>query len=124
MITPTVTRSDQRITLVIRGLFLFKALVWVVFGIVHLTLFRTHLAPILAALLFIDAIVFFWLYRVIIKRNSLILKFAVAFLIANIVLTITDQFGIYDLLVLIVDAVLLALLIQYRRLFLHVKTAR
>lgn len=37
--------------------------------------------------------------------------FAVLFLLANIVLTVTDQFGVLDLITLILDGVILALVI-------------
>ena len=52
------------------------------------------------------------------KRQKWIYYFAIAFLGINIFLTFTDQFGIYDLLTLIIDLVLLVILFSIGRTYL------
>jgi hypothetical protein len=49
------------------------------------------------------------------KPNRLFFIFALAVLALNIILTFTDEFGILDLLTLLMDLVLLALLIVVRK---------
>ncbi|MBP6470897.1 MAG: hypothetical protein KBE23_14785 [Chloroflexi bacterium] len=44
---------------------------------------------------------------------------ALAVLLVNIVLTVTDQFGLFDLLTLLLDLIILALLLAGRRQFLQ-----
>jgi len=99
----------------VRALFLFKCLVWVLFGVIFLIRFRTPMAPFLACLLFINALIFFWLAWVIVRRKAWIFYFSAAFLVANIILTVTDQMGIYDFIVLAIDSFALAALIWKRK---------
>ena len=52
------------------------------------------------------------------KPRKLFYYFGVFVLVINIILTVTDQFGIFDLLTLLLDLVLLALLISLRQQYL------
>lgn len=53
------------------------------------------------------------------KPRRLFYLFAMAVLAVNIILTFTDQFGIFDLLTLLVDLALLAFLILARSWYLR-----
>jgi hypothetical protein len=53
------------------------------------------------------------------KRNKIFYYFAIVLLAINIVLTVTDEFGLFDLITLIIDLVLLGLLIATGRKYLE-----
>jgi len=116
----TLTPKERRMIAIVRGAFLFKALLFVGFGIAHYAIFQTQTAFIIAILLLVDAAIFLWFSRAIMKRSAFIFGLAIAFLIANILATIMDQFGYPDLFVLLIDAALLILLILQKRLFLPI----
>ncbi len=102
---------------VIRALFLINAFIWISLGVTHIVQSRTQTTLIVVVLLFINAIIFLWLSRSIGKRLKWIYYFAVVLIVANLILTITDQFGLFDLFVLVLDGMILALLVfRYRRL--------
>lgn len=50
--------------------------------------------------------------------HKLLYYFALVLLVANLVLTVTDQFDIFDLITLLIDAVLLVLLLVTRKTYL------
>jgi len=53
--------------------------------------------------------------------NRLFYYFALVLLVANLVLTVTDQFEIFDLITLLIDAALLVLLMATRKRYLSPK---
>lgn len=79
--------------------------IWV-FGIVAMLMFGNAAALLLAA----------WLLG---RRPKWGYVFALAVLLVNIVLTFTDQFGLFDLLTLLLDLVSLSILAVKRRDFLR-----
>jgi len=103
------------------ALFYLNTAIWVAFGIASLIRMRqgTQGNPIVlwvvAILMFGNAgamlLAGWWLG----KGSRLSFYFALALLAVNILLTVTDQFGIYDLVTLLIDLVLLGLLIVPRR---------
>ena len=100
-----------------RALFYLNAAIWLLLGVV--TVARgTSGGPggptavwILAILMAGNAAVMLWLGLNLGRGGRRIYAFAVLFLLANIVLTVTDQFGVLDLITLILDGVILALVI-------------
>jgi len=55
------------------------------------------------------------------SRHKVFYYFALVLLVANIVLTVTDQFGLLDLVTLLMDAGLFALLIATRKRYLSAR---
>lgn len=55
------------------------------------------------------------------KPNRLFYFFGVMVLAINIILTVTDQFGVLDLITLVIDMVILGLLIATRSYYLVAK---
>jgi len=111
----TVTKSPSPIK-VTQVLFFINAAIWLLFGAVSLIRMVNNSSQIVATLI----ISIFMLGNVgamliagvgIAKRNQWSYYFGLAVLAINIVLTITDEFGVFDLLTLIIDLVLLGLLI-------------
>ena len=98
--------KEEKIIKIIRWLFLFKGVVWIILSGIHL--FKG--SWLLAGLLFFDAVIFLWLNRVIEKKKRWIFWFAIVFIGVNIFLTITDQFGWFDFFSLVVDCVLFVMI--------------
>jgi hypothetical protein len=110
--------SDESRTPVVAAqvLFAVNAAFWIVLGV--LTLFRatdrTSMVWLLAILMFANAGVMLWLGWVLGKQRKLFYYLAIAVLAVNILLSVTDEFGLTDLVALLIDAVLLVLLIVTR----------
>ncbi len=100
---------------VLRWLFLYKGILWIMFGILHRATQGTWASGWIAFFLIVDAAIFLWLSRAIVAGKRWIWRFALALILANMILTLTDQIGIWDIAVLVVDAVVLSLLIAGRR---------
>ena len=69
---------------------------------------------VVMGLMFANALVMVWLGWGIGRQSRRFLFLAVAYLVFTIILTITDQFGIWDLLMLISNMGLLGLLLATR----------
>lgn len=69
------------------------------------------MAAIIAMLMFVNAAVLIWIGWGIGKGQRLYYYFGLLVLAGNIILTLTDEFGIFDLVTLILAAGLLILLI-------------
>lgn len=98
------------------GLFA-NALVWLVFGIASLILAvnsGTLTRWIYSALMFANAAVMAWLGTQIISGRKGIFFLAILYMAVNVVLTITDQFGLVDALILFLNLALLGLLFVTR----------
>lgn len=94
------------IWLILAGLTLGKAL--------HDAVFSPTAAFLVAGLMVLNASGFFFFGLNIKKRSKRTHLLAVTFLLLNIFLTITDQFGFWDMLTLLLDGVLLILVIVAR----------
>lgn len=75
------------------------------------------MAWILAVLMFGNGLVFILFGWLTGRQRRRILYLGLAFLALNILLTLTDEFGILDLLTLLVDLALVVLLLATRRLY-------
>lgn len=105
-----------------RSLFLFTTVVLVLFGVG--SLLRTNLTPGRAGLytfyafaMFGDAAVMAFCARYLHKRTKSIFYFSVAVLVLNMMLTIFDQFGLADLLFVLLNLTTLILLLLARKEF-------
>jgi hypothetical protein len=100
-----------------------NAVIWLAFGIVSLVRLagspssQTITLLVVAILMFANVGTMLLSAWLIGKRKKLFYGLALAILLVNIVLTFTDQFGLFDLLTLIIDLILLAILLVKRKLF-------
>lgn len=113
-------RMPDRIKL-IQGLLVFKAAVWVVLAAGYFVTQDTVMSPtaqaIVGTLLLADAALYLCFGWAIGKRNRWITLLTLAFIAANALLTITDEFGLADLFVLVADAVIVLLILRDWRVF-------
>jgi len=111
------------INLVRFGFYLI-ALFWVVLGFNSLIRIQNHpanqpqISLVIAILMFANAAALLICGLGIASGKSWFYLLAIAVLAVNILLTVTDQFGIIDLLTLLLDLSLLTLLLVKRNLFL------
>jgi lysylphosphatidylglycerol synthetase-like protein (DUF2156 family) len=109
---------------VAQALFFLNAAIWCLFGVSSLVRMtgdhpdRTVTAWMVAMLMFGNAGAMLWSGVGIGKRQKRFYYLAVAVLIVNIVLTVTDEFGILDMVTLVIDVLLLGLLIVNRKRYL------
>jgi hypothetical protein len=97
-----------------------NALVWFIFGAYTLTEMmqrnpgQVALLRVLGILMFVNACAWSVSSLVIGIRRKSSYYFVVGILILNIILTITDQFGIFDFVTLLIDLAILGILIVGR----------
>ena len=96
-----------------QGLLLVQAMIWLGFGL--WTWFRPSATPsmmiILALLMIVNTPIFLGMAWGIGKRIRLAFYLALIFLAIHFILTITDQAGIFDLLIFILDLATLVFLV-------------
>lgn len=103
---------------VVQILLIVSAVVWLAFGVFYLAGPNASASNIIiAVLMFINAASFGALAWLVTKKNRWIFYFAILFLIGHIILTLTDEFGVFDLIVLAIDLATLGILLFKRRLF-------
>jgi hypothetical protein len=104
-----------------QNLFFLNAIIWLVFGSVSLISMengdsdRIFTLLVIAMMMFGNAGAMAFSGWGIGKARKSSYYLAVAVLIVNIILTVTDQFGIFDLITLIIDLVLLGTLCTVRK---------
>jgi hypothetical protein len=96
-------------------LFFLMALAMAIFGVI--SLFRQNVPAWAAILMVVDAVLLGLAGWLITRRSSVFHLLAVGLVAGNAILTITDQFGWVDAVVLLIFLVLLALLVVQRRQF-------
>ena len=94
-----------------RMLFFLIAAIWILFGIVSLIADSVDSATTIAILMFINSAVMIFIGWGLGKQMKQFYYLGLVVLAANIYLTITDQFGWFDLLVLIIYVLLFVLLL-------------
>ncbi len=101
-------------------LFVVNAAIWIALGISTLVRMEDQeaMAWVLAGLMFGNAGAMLLSGWGLGKETRGFFYLAVAVLAVNIVLSVTDEFGLFDLIVLLIDLVLLALLIATRTRYL------
>jgi hypothetical protein len=108
-----------------RWLFVLLGVIWFLFGVWSITRLSdsggnpsSTVLGIIAVLMFINAAILIWIGWGIGKGRRLYYYFGLLVLAGNIFLTLTDEFGIFDLITLIIAASLLILLIVTRSKYL------
>lgn len=100
--------------------FILIAAIWILFGALNLirmvngTAGHVNTVWIVSILMFANACVMFWIGRDIRKQNKQFYYLAIVVLTITIVLTVIDEFGIFDFITLIIHLGLLGLLITTR----------
>jgi hypothetical protein len=111
------------VVIAVQALFFLNAAIWLAFGIGSLVRLahRNPDQPITAAVV---AILMFGNVGAMLgaglglgRRRRWLYTLALLVLAVNIILTVTDRFGIFDLITLIIDVALLGLLIATRKLY-------
>lgn len=107
-------------------LFVINAAIWIAFGTSTLVRMEGQgvVAWVLAVLMFGNAGAMLLSGWGLAKQKGSFFYLAVAVLAVNIVLTITDEFGPFDLIVLLIDLALLVLLIETRARYLPARRKR
>jgi hypothetical protein len=101
-----------------RGGFFVNALVWLLFGAMSLFLavkVGTLTRWVYSLLMFANAAVMVWLGTQIVSGRKGIIFLAIVYMAINVLLTITDQFGMVDALILLLNLSLLGLLFVTRQ---------
>lgn len=116
----TETRSAQatRLLKITQSMFFLNALVWLVFGILSFVRARAgdgNWRLTLAMLMVVNALLMFRFGLAIVKAQPWTFFLAILYVAANVVLSITDQFGWPDLLIMLLNLILLGLLIVSRQ---------
>lgn len=111
-----------------RWLFVLLGIIWLVFGVWSISCIMTEssgqpdaLFWVVAILMFVNALLAIWIGWGIGRGNNLYYYFGLLILAGNIFLTFTDEFGLFDLLTLIINIALLLMLIAARSKFLEIK---
>ena len=117
-IVPPVVRIAQ-------WMFIILGLIWLTFGVWSTLRVGSAggnvpavLLWIIIILMFVNALLLIWIGWGIGRGNKVYYYFGILVLAGNIFLTFTDEFGLFDLLILIVNIILLILLIVTRSKYL------
>ena len=102
------------------ALFMINVAIWIVLGISTLVRMEGQGvgAWVLAVLMFGNASAMFLSGWGLAKQKKGFFYLAIAVLAGNILLSVTDEFGLFDLIVLLIDLVLLVLVIATRARYL------
>lgn len=110
--------SKERGVLLAQVLFYVNALIWLAFGVASLIRLgdssQTGTLVAIAVLVFGNVAAMSLAGVLIGRRSRWAVGFAALVLVANIILTFTDQFGVLDFVTLIIDLVLLVLVLANR----------
>ena len=115
--TPASVKTAQ-------ALFILMGMIWIIFGVATLVRMASNGTNpsislwVMALLMFGNAGALLFLGWGIGKQSNLFFYLGILVLAANILLTVTDEFGAFDLITLIIDLVLLVLLIVTRSRYL------
>jgi len=100
-----------------QALFFLNAAIWLVFAI--LSLFRAAsenglTRGVITIMMVANAVVMFWFGVKILSGRAWIFSLAILYIALNVVLSVTDQFGWIDALILLLNLILLGLLFLAR----------
>lgn len=95
--------------LIYKLIMMLQALFWVITGVNMLVGQPNHY--IIASLMVINGAAFVLLYYLVTKKGFFIRACTFLFLFVNLALTLTDQMGIYDYIILILNVLAVACLI-------------
>jgi hypothetical protein len=112
--SPAFVRAAQ-------ALFFLNAAIWLVFGIVSLVRLAGEASGMMVTLLIVALLMFGNAAAMLCsgwglaRRQRRWYYLALAVVVVNVVLTVTDQFGFFDLVTLLIDLVLMGLLLAIRK---------
>lgn len=95
-------------------LFVVGALIWIVFSVISLIRFPGSSTSIVACLMVANAGMLLLIGWGLGTRQKRIYYMALVVLLVNVTLTLTDDFGLYDLLILLLYLVLAGILLATR----------
>ena len=101
----------------IRFLFFMNAAVWLVFGALNAFRFADEsslMRLIYAVLMVTNAVVMVWFGVMIPSKRNWVFFLGILYMAINVVLSITDQFGWIDALILLLNLIILGLLFVAR----------
>lgn len=98
-----------------KGLFFLNAAIWVLLGALFLSRTANQMVWMISILMFVNAAIMLAFGLAVGRGGRLVYWATLAFLGANILLTVTDQVGFADLITLLIDLALLVLLVVDRR---------
>ena len=112
--------NNQRLSTLnlIRIMFFVNAIVWGVFGILSLLQAAdggSSLRWMISILMLVNAVVMGWFGAMIVTGRNWVFFLAILYMAINVVLSITDQFGWADALILLLNLVILGLLFVARQ---------
>ncbi len=109
-------KSDQisKMLKLTRTLFFFNAAVWLAFGVSSL-LFRaldggSLTRWVITIMMIVNAMIMIWFGVMIVSGRNWVFFLAILYMALNVVLSITDQFGWIDALILLLNLCLLGML--------------
>lgn len=101
-----------------QGMLFLNAAVWLVFGVLGvLRAIETgsSLRWILSTLMFANAAVMIWFGVMLVTGRKWVIFLAILYMALNVVLSVTDQFGWIDALILLLNLIVLGLLFVTRQ---------
>jgi hypothetical protein len=125
----TIPKDSQvrRLLNFTQSMLFLNALVWLIFSVLGFMRFASGSDGwrlVLSGLMLANAAVMFWLGMKIVGAQTRIFFFAILYMALNVVLSITDQFGWYDLGVLLLNLIILGSLFVTRRRLTQAKAER
>ena len=106
-----------------QALLCLNAIVWLLFGIISLLRLsaryseQSFVLVIIAIMMFGNVIAMLLTAWLLGKQKKLFYILALIVLFVNIILTFTDQFGLFDFITLLIDLIILGLLLTKRNSF-------
>ena len=110
--------SPARVVALARWMFILIGGVWVVFGMMAMMNFAGTAGRVMGVLMFVNAAALLGVGIGLGWQNRLFFWLGLALLGGNILLSVTDQIGFYDVVTLLYDIALLILLIVTRSHYL------
>jgi len=112
------TDQTSKMLKLIRTLFFLNAAVWLAFGVSSL-LFRaldggSLTRWVITAMMIVNAAVMIWLGVMIVSGRNWVFFLAILYMALNVVLSITDQFGWIDAIILLLNLIVLGMLFLAR----------
>jgi len=112
--------NDQTSTMLklTRTLFFLNGIVWLIFGALSIFRFTEDGSPVrlvYAILMVANAVVMAWLGVMIITKRNWVVFLGILYVAVNVVLSITDQFGWIDALILLLNLTTLGMLFVTRQ---------
>ncbi|MGD2206249.1 MAG: hypothetical protein PVH17_05675 [Anaerolineae bacterium] len=117
-------RAESRTPVVAaQALFVMNAVFWILLGVSSVSRLENNagLAWLIAVLMLANAGVMAWIGWGLGKEPKPFYYLAIPVLAVNILLTVTDEFGLFDLIALLMDVVLLMLLVVTRSRYLSAR---